>query len=70
MKNIKANACFHAIPYSRSPVMGLFPHISVATIELHSPYFYLLFGCPTANFGSMSKGKADYPNFYLCLFDI
>ena len=32
MKNIKANTCFHVIPYIRSPVMGVYPHISVATM--------------------------------------
>ena len=38
-------------------------------IELHSPYFYLLNGCHAGNFGPMSRGKTDYPNVYLCLFD-
>ena len=32
MKNTKATTCFHVILYIHSPVMGLFPHISVATM--------------------------------------
>ena len=31
-KYIKDNKCFHVIPYIHSPVMGLFPHISMATM--------------------------------------
>ena len=34
MKNIKANICFHVIPYIHSPVIGLFPHISMATMTM------------------------------------
>ena len=26
------NTCFHVIPYIHSPVMGLLPHISMATM--------------------------------------
>ena len=43
---MKANTCFHVIPYIHSPVMGLFPHISVATMTTFpgtSIYLYIYF---------------------------
>ena len=53
-------------------ILGLCVQLTLQNIliELHFPYFYLLCGCLTANFGPMSRGKAHNHNVYLCLFDI
>ena len=35
--------------------------------SFHQNFFYLLFGCPTANFGLLSRGQDHSPNVNYCV---